>query len=89
MAAAFLESRLIQDGVVRNLEIVGEAVKGLSAAMRSRAPTVPWRRIAGMRDALIHHYFGVDLEVVWRVVEVEAPALLTVIERLISESDQN
>jgi len=67
--AAFNASPMIQDAVLRNLEVIGEAVKGLDASTRSRAPDVPWRRIAGMRDVLIHHYFGVDLEVIWRVVE--------------------
>jgi uncharacterized protein with HEPN domain len=81
--AAFFASRMMQDAVVRNLEVVGEAVKGLDAETRARAPDVPWRRIAGMRDVLIHHYFGVDLEVVWRVVEIEVPSLLTVVEKLI------
>jgi len=81
--AAFFESRMMQDAVVRNLEVVGEAVMGLDAETRARAPHVPWRRIAGMRDVLIHHYFGVDLEVVWRVVEVEVPSLLGVVEKLI------
>jgi uncharacterized protein with HEPN domain len=82
---AFFGSSMVRDAVVRNLEIVGEAVKGLDAETRARASQVPWRRIAGMRDALIHQYFGVDLEVVWRVVEVEVPRLLVVIEQLIEE----
>jgi len=86
--ATFLGSRMVQDAVVRNLEVVGEAVKGLDGEMRARAPDVPWRRIAGMRDVLIHHYFGVDLEVVWRVVEVEAPSLLVVVEKLIEDLGQ-
>ena len=81
----FFASKLIQDAVVRNLEIIGEAAKGLAPATRSLAAEVPWRRIAGMRDQLIHHYFGVDLEVVWRVVEVEVEPLLRVVERLIAE----
>lgn len=72
---AFLVSTLQQDAVLRNLEVVGEAVKLLSAEVRSRAPHVPWRRIAGMRDVLIHQYFGVDLETVWQVVEIEVPVL--------------
>jgi uncharacterized protein with HEPN domain len=82
---AFFASRMMQNAVVRNLEIVGEAVKGLDTETRARVPHVPWRRIAGMRDVLIHHYFGVDPEVVWRVVEVEGPSLLTVVDELIED----
>jgi uncharacterized protein with HEPN domain len=80
---AFFESKMMRDAVVRNLEVVGEATKALTAETRARAPDVPWRRIAGMRDQLIHHYFGVDLETVWRVVEVDP--LLQVVERLIAD----
>jgi len=83
---AFFGSKMVQDAVVRNLEVIGEAVKALSAETRGRASEVPWRRIAGMRDQLIHHYFGVDLEVVWRVVEIEVEPLLRVVARLIAES---
>jgi len=85
----FFGSKMVQDAVVRNLEIVGEAVKALAPETRMQAPTVPWRRIAGMRDQLIHHYFGVDLEVVWRVVEVEIDPLLAVIQRLIVDFSNN
>jgi uncharacterized protein with HEPN domain len=82
---AFFASQLIQDAVLRNLEVIGEAVQGLDDGSRSRAPDVPWRRIAGMRDVLIHEYFGVDLDVIWRVVEDEVPELLVVTGRLIDE----
>jgi uncharacterized protein with HEPN domain len=82
--AGFLGSKLVQDAVLRNLEVIGEAVKGLDDATKARAPDVPWRRIAGMRDVLIHHYFGVDLESVWQVVETEVPRLIAATERLIA-----
>jgi uncharacterized protein with HEPN domain len=72
---AFLKDTLVQDGVVRNLEIIGEAVKHLSDALRQQHPDIPWKRIAGMRDEMIHEYFGVDLAIVWNVVEQHLPAL--------------
>ena len=61
--------------VIRKLEIIGEAVKPLSAATKDRHPEIPWKPIAGMRDRLTHDYFGVDLALVWRVVERDLPSL--------------
>lgn len=63
--AAFLASRLIQDGVIRNLEVIGEATKNLSEDLRASNPSTPWRQIAGMRDVLIHDYLKVNLSRVW------------------------
>jgi uncharacterized protein with HEPN domain len=54
-----------QDAVVRNLEIIGEAAKNVSDEMRSNRTDIPWRRLAGMRDKLIHEYFGVNLTIIW------------------------
>jgi uncharacterized protein with HEPN domain len=79
----FLASTLHQDAVLRNLEIVGEAVKRLTPDVRAQAPNIPWRRIAGLRDVLIHQYFGVDLEAVWLVVENEVPVLHAVVLELL------
>ncbi|MFP4006613.1 MAG: DUF86 domain-containing protein [Spirulinaceae cyanobacterium] len=73
--AAFLESLLIQDGVMRCFEIMGEAVKQLSMELRDTYPDIPWRRIAGFRDVLIHDYMGIELEEVWNVVERNLPAI--------------
>ncbi|MEX2217862.1 MAG: DUF86 domain-containing protein [Phycisphaerales bacterium] len=67
--ASFTADSLVQDGVVRNLEVIGEATKRLSEATRAGRPEIPWRQIAGMRDVLIHNYMGVDLNEVWNVVE--------------------
>lgn len=72
---AFFADRRTQDAVLRNIEILGQAVKGLSVETRMLEPDVPWRQIAGMRDKLIHEYFGVDLGLVWQVVEQDLPTL--------------
>jgi uncharacterized protein with HEPN domain len=71
----FFQKTLVQDGVIRNLEIIGEAVKNLSAELRGQHPQIPWAQIAGMRDVLIHDYFGVQLERVWNAVENRLPEL--------------
>jgi len=76
---------MVQDAVVRNLEIVGEAAKRVAPDLRKQAPGVPWREMAGMRDKLIHDYFGVDLDLVWDVVAVELPAARTRIVQLLDE----
>lgn len=72
---AFYENKMMQDAVIRNLEIIGEAVKNISQQTRDKAPGVQWKKIAGLRDVLIHDYFGVDLDMVWLVVENRIPEL--------------
>ncbi len=62
----FLQDKLLQNGILRGLEIVGEAAKKLSEAFRAKHPMIPWKQVVGMRDKLIHDYFDVDLEVVWK-----------------------
>jgi uncharacterized protein with HEPN domain len=71
----FYQHYLVQDGVIRQLEIIGEASKRLSREVRASCPNVPWPDIAGMRDKLIHDYFGVDLEAVWLTARDDIPAL--------------
>lgn len=71
----FLSTTHWQDAVIRQLEILGEATKRLSNTLRTQHPAVPWRRIAGLRDVLIHDYMGVDLVAVWEVTQKELPQL--------------
>ncbi len=71
----FLRTIQTQDAVVRNLEILGEAVKRLSPEAKQRYEAIEWAKIAGMRDKLIHDYFGVNWDIVWAVIWEELPAL--------------
>jgi len=80
----FLAEPMVQDAVIRNLEVIGEAVKGLSDELRSTNPDVPWKQIAGMRDVLIHHYFGVKLDTVWQVVAEHLPPLGARVRQLLT-----
>lgn len=73
---AFLGNRMVQDAVIRQFEIVGEATKNLSDVFRERYPLLPWKDLAGFRDKLIHQYFGVDLSTVWQSVVDDVPVLL-------------
>ena len=80
----FFQNTLIQDAVIRNLEIIGEAVRNLPAEFRRRHPEIPWRGIAALRNVLIHEYFGVELEIVWRVVKRRLPSLKRYVEMLLA-----
>lgn len=80
---AFLDDEMIQDAVVRNLEVIGEAAKRVPDELRAQRPEIPWKSIAGLRDVLIHQYEGVSLPEVWRVVEDDLPGLRREIESMI------
>jgi uncharacterized protein with HEPN domain len=89
---AFFADLKTQDAVLRNLEIIAEAVKQLSVEVRDSYPQTPWRQIAGMRDILIHQYFGVKLDTIWQVIEVHLRPLraqvVQMLHTLENENDQ-
>jgi uncharacterized protein with HEPN domain len=72
-----------QDAVVRNLEIIGEAIKNISKGLKKKYPQIPWKDLSGVRDKLIHHYFGVNLDIVWNIVKEELPEVISQIEEIL------
>jgi len=72
---AFMQDARTQDAVIRNITVIGEAVRGISTATRQAHPEIPWGKIIGTRDRVIHSYFRVDLDIVWDIVEHELPRL--------------
>ncbi len=81
----FQDSALIQNGVIRCLEIIGEAVKNIPDDMKKRYPEVPWKKIAGLRDVLIHAYFEVDLDLTWSIAKRDLPELKKNIKKILEE----
>ena len=77
----FLKNTKTQDAVVRNLEIIGEAAKNTSSKLKKDCPQIPWKKLAGIRDRLIHHYFGVNYDIVWAIVKEELPKILPEIKQ--------
>jgi uncharacterized protein with HEPN domain len=82
---AFLKNKLIQDAVIRNFEIIGEATKNLSEDFRLKYPEIEWKKIAGLRDKLIHDYMGVDLWSVWALVENVIPEFNNQIDMILKK----
>ena len=82
--AAFMASDEMQDAVIRNVEVIGEAAKRVSVEARSRLSSLDWRAICGMRDVLIHDYIGVDLDEVWNVASTRIPELQSVLEQFLA-----
>ncbi|MEO0115665.1 MAG: DUF86 domain-containing protein [candidate division WOR-3 bacterium] len=80
----FMANNLVQDAVIRQIEIIGEATKQLSKTIKEKYPEIPWKDIAGMRDKLIHDYLGVDLNAVWKTVEKDIPFLKNKLKEIIA-----
>lgn len=81
----FLKDELRKSAILRELEVIGEATKNLSSGLTSKYPDIEWRSIAGLRDKLIHHYFGINFERVWKVISEDLPKLKKKIKEIIDE----
>lgn len=69
----FVKNKTIQDAIVREIEIIGEAAKNISEDLKNNHPEIPWRKISGMRDKIVHEYFDIDLEIVWKTIQNDLP----------------
>lgn len=70
---SFLNNQMLIDAVIRNLEIIGEAARNVPEEIRSKYPKIPWRNMIGLRNILIHQYFGVDESIVWEIIQADLP----------------
>jgi uncharacterized protein with HEPN domain len=82
----FVSRSMVVDAVVRNIEIIGEASKNMPEDTRGESPQIPWKQMAGIRNRIVHEYFGVDVSIIWFVVENELPLLKIEIENLLKDS---
>ncbi len=82
---SFAASHLIQDGVIRQIEIIGEASKSLSQTFREKNSHIPWKAIVGMRDKMIHDYLGVNIESVWKTAKEDIPMLEKEIRKILAK----
>lgn len=81
----FSENKLVVDAVIRNLEVIGEAVKKFPPEIKRRHPEIEWKKIAGLRDILIHEYFGVDLRILMDIVVNKIPELKSAMKKILEE----
>jgi len=86
--ASFSNDPVSQRAFVRSLEIIGEASKQVDPGLRAKYPQIPWTKMARMRDKVIHHYFGVEYDLVWAVVEQEIPKLDTALRELLAKESE-
>ncbi|MCK5149828.1 DUF86 domain-containing protein [Candidatus Pacearchaeota archaeon] len=83
----FMKQRIIVDAVIRNLQIIGEAVKNIPIKLRRKYPDVEWKKIAGLRDIITHAYFGVEENLIWDIVANKLPKLKKDVDEILKNED--
>ncbi len=83
----FKTEGMVVDAVIRNLEIIGEAAKNLPEEIKAKYPEIEWKKIAGLRDILIHHYWGIDYEILWDIIKTKIPDLKNKIEKILNNNE--
>ncbi len=86
---SFTQNDMAIDAVLRNLEIIGEAAKNIPAGIKERYPTIPWKRMVGLRNIVIHGYFGVDLDNIWKIITENIPEVKPMIVKILDETKEN
>jgi uncharacterized protein with HEPN domain len=84
----FLNDRKTINAVIRSIEVIGEAAKKIPESMRKKTPLIPWKKMAGMRDKMIHEYFGIDYQIVWKTAIAVLPGLKDKITELIDQENK-
>jgi uncharacterized protein with HEPN domain len=81
----FIENEIVIDAVIRNLEVIGEAATNIPESIRKKYHTIPWKRMIGLRNIMIHGYFGVDLEIIWEIITRNLPETKPLIMKILEE----
>jgi uncharacterized protein with HEPN domain len=84
----FVENDLVIDAVVRNLEVIGEASKYISEDIRTQYSDIPWKKMVGLRNVIIHEYFGIDLGIVWEIITRNIPEVKLLLEKILKEIEK-
>jgi uncharacterized protein with HEPN domain len=87
--ADFEQEELIQNWMISNIQIIGEASRAISSKLKTRYPEVPWRAMIGMRNILVHHYFDIDLDAVWAVIQHDLPELKRSVSAMLDELENS
>jgi len=83
----FARDRKTINAVIRSIEVIGEAAKHIPKSIRDKYSSIPWRKMAGMRDKLIHEYFGVDIKILWKTIKKDIPPLQPLIQNILESLD--